>query len=84
MHSRRRSNVFGDAEFWFLPKLYQILLKFAQILPKFGQIGLNYFAQICLKNLLVDAAASPASPAPYMPLFIRYSILRFDFTKSQN
>jgi len=41
VHSRGRSNVFGDARFWFLPKPNQIL-QFTQILPK-------YFTQISLK-----------------------------------
>jgi len=36
------------------------LNKFNPIYPNFAQIGLN-FAEICLKNLLGYAAATPAS-----------------------
>jgi len=50
-HSHRRSNVFGDARFWFLPKPNQIL-------PEFYPIYRN-FTQICEKKI-----ATPASPAP--------------------
>jgi len=54
-HSRKRSNVFGNARFWFLPKPNQIL-------PKFYSIYLNlpkYYPNLP-KNLLRDVAASPA------------------------
>jgi len=59
-HSHRRSNVFGDAKFRFLPKPNQILPNLSKfylskfIQPYITQICPN-FAQIYLKNLLTDA-----------------------------
>jgi len=38
-HNRKKSNVFEDAKFWFLPKPNQILPNFTpfiQVLPKFA------------------------------------------------
>jgi len=74
VHSRRRSNVFGDSRFWFFPKIWpniitftrisiQFCSKFALIFPKSNQIcpNLTNFAQTIL---LGDAAACPAFPAP--------------------
>jgi len=48
---RRKSNVFGDAGFWFFPNLIKfsrILITFAQICPNFVRFCPN-FAQICPK-----------------------------------
>jgi len=59
----------GMQDFDFFPKTNQILPKFTkfiqfiQIYPNFTQIY-STFTQICLKMLLGDTAASPASPAP--------------------
>jgi len=57
VHRRRRSSVFGNARFWFLPKPNQILPKFCTIYsnllkfyPNLPKFCLN-FTQICL-NLL--------------------------------
>jgi len=35
LHTRRRSNVFGDARFWFLPKPNQILPNLIKFYPNF-------------------------------------------------
>jgi len=47
-------------------KIYSNLTQFIQICPDFIQNGIN-FIQICLKTLLVDAAASPA-PTPLLSI----------------
>jgi len=62
VHIRRRSNVFGDARFWFLSKPNQILPnlpRFVQISLKFAQIGLN-FVQICLKKVARESGCIPS------------------------
>jgi len=49
VHSRRRSNVFGDTRFWFCPNLDQILITFRPNFSKFAQSNkiwpnLNHFS----------------------------------------
>jgi len=65
-HNCRRSNIFADARFWFLPKPSQILPKFSQILRKFPQIypKLSKFCPNLPKKFLGYATAFPAFPAP--------------------
>jgi len=50
-HSRKKSNVFWDARFWFFPKsnLPKILVTFAQICPKFApknSLGMRLHPQL--------------------------------------
>jgi len=57
-----RSNVFGDARFWYCPNLIKfahILITFAQISPKFDQI-LPKFAQALPKKTPWECGCIPS------------------------
>jgi len=58
-HSRRRSNVFRDASFWFCPNLDHFCPNFAQISLKFAKCCPNFAQKIFFGN----AGAFPA-PTP--------------------